>query len=92
MAEIWRTLAFVPLVAPLALPQNPGLNARQGGYGQNSTGSEVGMERVVYCRGEFCALARKAAWLCGQGISATATDEGVVEWWATKAVDLDAIV
>ena len=52
----------------------------------------AGARVVVYCRGEFCPLAREAAaWLCGRGIGATAMDEGVIEWRATKAVDLDAI-
>ena len=46
---------------------------------------------VVYCRGEFCKLARDAAaWLSARGISAMAMDEGVIEWRATRLVDLDA--
>jgi DNA-binding transcriptional ArsR family regulator/rhodanese-related sulfurtransferase len=47
-------------------------------------------EVVVYCRGEFCRKAREAAvWLRGRGFAARAMDEGVVEWRATKEVDLD---
>jgi rhodanese-related sulfurtransferase/DNA-binding transcriptional ArsR family regulator len=47
---------------------------------------------VVYCRGEFCRLAREAAqWLRDRGIDAMAMDEGVIEWRATRTVDLDAI-
>ncbi|WP_104173287.1 metalloregulator ArsR/SmtB family transcription factor [Arthrobacter sp. Y81] len=46
---------------------------------------------VVYCRGEFCKLARDAAaWLSARGIPAMAMDEGVIEWRATRLVDLDA--
>lgn len=49
-----------------------------------------GGEVVVYCRGEFCRMAREAAaWLCDRGIDAKAMDEGVVEWRATKDVTLD---
>ncbi|MDQ5894429.1 MAG: hypothetical protein QG596_690 [Actinomycetota bacterium] len=44
---------------------------------------------VVYCRGEFCRLAREAAaWLCKGGFDARAMDEGVIEWRATHDVDL----
>jgi rhodanese-related sulfurtransferase/DNA-binding transcriptional ArsR family regulator len=47
---------------------------------------------VVYCRGEFCRLAREAAHLMREhGIDATAMDEGVVEWRADKAVHLDGV-
>lgn len=46
---------------------------------------------VVYCRGEFCKLARDAAaWLSARNIPAMAMDEGVIEWRATALVDLDA--
>lgn len=46
---------------------------------------------VVYCRGQFCKLARDAAaWLSARGIPARAMDEGVIEWRATRLVDLDA--
>lgn len=46
---------------------------------------------VVYCRGEFCKLARDAAaWLSAQNIHAMAMDEGIIEWRATRMVDLDA--
>ncbi|MCL2536213.1 MAG: metalloregulator ArsR/SmtB family transcription factor [Nocardiaceae bacterium] len=46
-------------------------------------------EVVVYCRGEFCRLAREAAqWLGDNGIDAKAMDEGVVEWRVSKEVDL----
>ncbi|MEV0945535.1 metalloregulator ArsR/SmtB family transcription factor [Rhodococcus sp. NPDC049939] len=49
----------------------------------------VGAEVVLYCRGEFCRLAREAArWLCDRGIDAKAMDEGVIEWRGTKEVDL----
>lgn len=52
----------------------------------------VDTDVVVYCRGEFCRLAREAAhWLRGKGINAVAMDEGVVEWRASKAVELDEI-
>lgn len=45
---------------------------------------------VVYCRGEFCRLAREAASLLrGRGWDAAAMDEGVIEWRASKVVDLD---
>lgn len=47
---------------------------------------------VVYCRGEFCRLAREAAHLMRQhGIDAAAMDEGVIEWRASKDVDLDVV-
>jgi rhodanese-related sulfurtransferase len=55
--------------------------------------SEIPAEKsvVVYCRGEFCKLARDAAaWLSARGIPAMAMDEGVIEWRATRLVDLDA--
>jgi rhodanese-related sulfurtransferase/DNA-binding transcriptional ArsR family regulator len=45
---------------------------------------------VVYCRGELCRLAREAAGLLRErGWDAAAMDEGVIEWRASKAVDLD---
>ena len=45
---------------------------------------------VVYCRGEFCRLARQAAaWLCEHGYDAKAMDEGVIEWRVDPNVDLD---
>ncbi|MDV2476137.1 metalloregulator ArsR/SmtB family transcription factor [Rhodococcus zopfii] len=48
-----------------------------------------GAEVVLYCRGELCRLARDAArWLCERGVDAKAMDEGVVEWRASKEVDL----
>jgi len=47
---------------------------------------------VVYCRGELCRLAREAAHLMRQhGIDAAAMDEGVIEWRASKDVDLDVV-
>lgn len=47
---------------------------------------------VVYCRGEFCRLAREAAHvLRDHGIDAAAMDEGVIEWRASKAVGLDVV-
>lgn len=50
-------------------------------YLELPTASEV----VVYCRGQFCRLAREAAhWLAGQGFAAKAMDEGVIEWRATE--------
>lgn len=46
---------------------------------------------IVYCRGEFCLLARDAAHLMrSQGIDAWAMDEGVLEWRAGGSVDLTA--
>jgi DNA-binding transcriptional ArsR family regulator/rhodanese-related sulfurtransferase len=54
-------------------------------YGEIPAGAEV----VVYCRGEFCRMAREAAqWLCGRGIAAKAMDEGIIEWRVTKEIDL----
>lgn len=45
---------------------------------------------VVYCRGELCRLAREAAVLLrDRGLDAMAMDEGVVEWRASKEIDLD---
>lgn len=45
---------------------------------------------VVYCRGEFCRMARQAAaWLREWGVDARAMDEGVMEWRVTKEVGLD---
>jgi len=47
---------------------------------------------IVYCRGEFCVLARDAArTLRAHGVDAFAMDEGVLEWRASGAVDLGAI-
>lgn len=44
---------------------------------------------VVYCRGEFCRVAREtAAWLVSQGFDARAMDEGVMEWRASGTVSL----
>ncbi|MGL3808106.1 metalloregulator ArsR/SmtB family transcription factor [Paeniglutamicibacter sp. R2-26] len=49
-----------------------------------------GAEVVLYCRGEFCRMAREAAaWLRDQGIDAKAMDEGVIEWRASKEDRLD---
>ncbi|WP_198684071.1 metalloregulator ArsR/SmtB family transcription factor [Brachybacterium sp. YJGR34] len=46
-------------------------------------------EIVVYCRGELCRLAREAAVLLrAHGLDAKAMDEGVVEWRASKEIDL----
>lgn len=46
---------------------------------------------VVYCRGEFCRLAREAArMLRAAGVDAAAMDEGVLEWLASGEVALDA--
>ncbi|MGM7775093.1 ArsR/SmtB family transcription factor [Arthrobacter sp. KNU-44] len=51
----------------------------------------AGKPVVVYCRGEFCRLARDAAaWLTVRDIPAMAMDEGIIEWRATREVDLDA--
>lgn len=62
------------------------LDELEGRYREIPRDAEV----VVYCRGEFCSMARDAAvWLRGRGIDAKAMDEGVVEWRATKEVDLD---
>jgi rhodanese-related sulfurtransferase len=45
---------------------------------------------VVYCRGEFCRMARQAAArLRERGVDARAMDEGVLEWRVTKEVSLD---
>ncbi len=46
---------------------------------------------VVYCRGEFCLLARDAARILrDQGLDAYAMDEGVLEWraggWLTSTL------
>lgn len=50
----------------------------------------VGAEVVVYCRGEFCRMAREAArWLREQDVDAKAMDDGVVEWRVSKQVDLE---
>lgn len=48
-------------------------------------------EIIVYCRGELCRLAREAAVLLREhGLDAKAMDEGVVEWRASKEIDLGA--
>ncbi|WP_426183464.1 metalloregulator ArsR/SmtB family transcription factor [Microbacterium sp. TWP3-1-2b2] len=50
----------------------------------------VDAEVVVYCRGEFCRMAREAAaWMREQGIDAKAMDEGVIEWRASEGARLD---
>ncbi len=50
----------------------------------------AGAAVVVYCRGQLCRMAREAsAWLRENGVDAIAMDEGVIEWRASKAVDLD---
>jgi len=47
---------------------------------------------VVYCRGEFCRLAREAAHMMREhGINASAMDEGIIEWRASKAVDIAGV-
>lgn len=47
---------------------------------------------VVYCRGEFCRMAREAAHrLRERGLDACAMDEGVVEWRVSKGVNLDGV-
>jgi rhodanese-related sulfurtransferase len=44
---------------------------------------------VIYCRGEFCALAVEAAALLRQlGIDAYALDQGVLEWRAAADIQL----
>ena len=44
---------------------------------------------VVYCRGEFCRMAREAVHkLRERGLDAFAMDEGIVEWRVTKGVNL----
>ncbi|CAN5297753.1 metalloregulator ArsR/SmtB family transcription factor [soil metagenome] len=46
---------------------------------------------VVYCRGEFCTLAREAAVLLSRlGVDAAAMDEGVLEWRADESMVLHA--
>lgn len=50
-----------------------------------------GRRVIVYCRGEFCLLARDAASLLrAEGVDAYAMDEGVLEWRARGDVDLTA--
>jgi len=50
-----------------------------------------GAQVVVYCRGEFCRMAREAAVrLRKRGVDARAMDEGVVEWRASRGVDLES--
>lgn len=54
---------------------------------------EIPLDRkvVVYCRGEFCTLARQAAvMLRDRGVDAAAMDEGIMEWRADNQVVLDA--
>ncbi|CAN5224934.1 metalloregulator ArsR/SmtB family transcription factor [soil metagenome] len=47
---------------------------------------------VVYCRGEFCRMAREAAaFLRHHGVDAVAMYEGVIEWRATQEYDLNDI-
>jgi len=47
---------------------------------------------VVYCRGEFCRMAREAAHRLRQrGLDACAMDEGVVEWRVSRGVDLHGV-
>lgn len=47
---------------------------------------------VIYCRGEFCRMAREAAaFLRDRGVDAAAMDEGVIEWRARGDYDLDEI-
>lgn len=57
-------------------------------FGELPKGTEI----VVYCRGEFCRMAREAAhWLCERGFDAKAMNEGVVEWRAMEGHELDRI-
>ena len=50
-----------------------------------------GRRVVVYCRGEFCALARDAARLLrARGVDAHAMHEGVLEWRASGDIALSA--
>lgn len=54
--------------------------------------SEIPRDRqiAIYCRGEFCRLAREAAtYLRGRGFDARAMDEGITEWRAAKDITLD---
>jgi DNA-binding transcriptional ArsR family regulator/rhodanese-related sulfurtransferase len=56
-------------------------------YGEIPAGKPV----IMYCRGEFCRLAREAAqWLRERGIEAMAMDEGVMEWRVSGEVEFDA--
>lgn len=56
-------------------------------HGEIPDGARV----VVYCRGELCRMAREAAVrLRRRGVDARAMDEGVVEWRATKDIDLES--
>lgn len=51
----------------------------------------AGRPVVVYCRGQFCKFARVAArWLRSVGYSASATDEGVLDWRVSPMVELDS--
>jgi len=46
---------------------------------------------ALYCRGEFCRLAKEAAaWLRDRGYDAMALDEGIMEWRLKRGVDLIA--
>lgn len=48
-------------------------------------------EIVVYCRGELCRMAREAVVVMREhGLAAKAMVEGVVEWRASKEIELDA--
>lgn len=48
---------------------------------------------VVYCRSEFCLMARQAAQILREeGIDAWAMDEGVLEWRADTTVALTAAI
>jgi len=50
-----------------------------------------GRRVVVYCRAEFCLMARDAArMLRARGVDAYAMDEGVLEWRAGGAINLSA--
>lgn len=45
---------------------------------------------VLYCRGEFCRMAREAAsWLRERGIDARIMNSGMIEWRAAEDVDID---
>ena len=56
-------------------------------HGEIPDGARV----VVYCRGELCRMAREAAVrLRRRGVDARAMEEGVVEWRATKDIDLES--
>lgn len=56
-------------------------------YGELPEGRRV----VLYCRGEFCHLAREGAeWLRERGLDAVAMHDGVIEWRGTRTVRLAA--